>query len=169
MFRRNLRVRFAPLLALAAFAVPAQAQQAQGQLDTILHDLKREDIPKLRAVCAMGQAPKHAADARAAGVESPDASAWCVTVLTRLGREGMLSYVRDPRTDQPTPAITFDGGFVGGYLKHDALPAGAPSIATLLPVAERCLEQQEANGRLCSSVGYMLGLRAAQGEVVSLR
>lgn len=147
----------------------AQAQVAQLQLDSILHEMKPADVALRRSACAMGHAPKLAADARAAGIERPDASVWCVAILTRLGRDGALGYVRDPHNNQPTPAITFDGGFVGGYLKHEAVPAGAPSMATLLPVAERCLEQREPNNNLCSAAGYMLGLRAASGETVRLR
>lgn len=152
-----------------AMAVPVQAKQAQAQLDVILHDLKREDLPSLRANCAMGRAPEHAADTRAAGIESPDPSAWCVTVLTRMGRDGTLGYVRDPRTSQPTPAIAFDSGFVGGYLKRAPVPAGAPSMEALLPIAERCLEQREGDTDLCNAAGHMLGSRAAQGEVITLR
>lgn len=169
MGHRFAGMRVTALVALVAGAIPAQAQVAQAQLDSILHDMKPSEVALRRSACAMGHAPKLAADARAAGFERPDASVWCVAVLTRQGRDGTLGYVRDPRSSQPTPAIAFDSGFVGGYLKHEALPAGAPSMATLLPITERCLEQREADTDLCNAAGQMLGMRAAHGEVVTLR
>lgn len=64
------------------------------------------------------------------------------------------------------PALAFDSGFVKGYLAGEALPAGTPTMATLLPVADRCLAQSEPNTQLCSSVGVVLGARAAHGELV---
>jgi hypothetical protein len=152
-----------------AIATPAMAQVAQSELNTILRVMKPDEIALRRSACAIGHAPKLTADTRAAGIEWPDASEWCVTVMTRQGRDGTLGYVRDPKHDQPTPALSFDGGFVGGYLTHEAIPPTAPAMATLLPIAERCLEQREPNARLCSSAGYMLGLRAASGETITLR
>ena len=153
----------------ASAAAPATAQVAQLQLDSILHEMKADDVALRRSACALGHAPKLAADARAAGLERPDASVWCVAVLTRQGRDGSLGYVRDPSSNKPTSAIAFDSGFVGGYLKHDGLPAGAPTMATLLPIAERCLEQRETDHDLCNAAGQILGMRAAHGEVVAMR
>jgi hypothetical protein len=158
-----------PAGAMLAASATAQAQVAQAQLDSILHEMKPSEVALRRSSCAMGRAPKLAADARAAGFERPDASVWCVAILTRQGRDGALGYMRDPRSSQPTPAIAFDSGFVGGYLKHERVPVGAPSMATLLPVAQRCLEQREPDNNLCSAAGYMLGLRAVSGETISLR
>lgn len=157
------------MLAGMAGAVPAQAQLTRPFLDWILQTMKPDEVALRRSDCAMGRAPEQVARDRANVPTWPDASAWCVTVLTRQGRDGTLGYMRDPRSSQPTPAIAFDSGFVGGYLKHDALPAGAPTIATLLPVVERCLEQREPNNKLCSAAGYILGLRAVSGETISLR
>jgi len=120
-----LASRFAAIATSAAIiAAPAIAQVAQMQLDAILHEMKPNEVALRRSACAMGRAPKLAADARAAGIESPNASAWCVAVLTRSGKDGVLGYVHDPRSAQPTPAIAFDSGFVGGYLKGEALPVG---------------------------------------------
>ena len=156
-------------LCAATIAVPASAQVAQMELDAILHEMTPKEIALRRSACAMGHAPKLVADVRAAGIERPDASAWCVTILTRQGRDGTLGYVRDPNSSQPTPAIAFDSGFVGGYLKHDTLPAGAPSMAMLLPIAERCLAQRESDNGLCNAAGQIIGLRAAHGEVATRR
>jgi hypothetical protein len=152
-----------------AIPAPATAQVAQAELDAILHEMTPKEIAMRRSACAMGLAPKLAADSRAAGFERPDPSAWCITVLTRSGRDGTLGYMRDPRSNQPTPAINFDSGFVGGWLKHEALPTDAPTMAALLPTADHCLSQQESRAQICSSVGYLLGLRAARGEIITLR
>lgn len=156
-------------LVLAALAVPVQAQLSPMDLNWLLHKMKPEEVALRRSDCAMGRVPEQTTRNRVSDPSWPDASAWCVTVLTRLGRDDTLGYVRDPSSGEPTPAISFDSGFVAGYLKHEALPTNAPSMTALLPVAERCLEQREPNMRLCGSAGYMLGLRAALGEVLTPR
>lgn len=148
---------------------PAQAQVAQKYLDSVLYEFTANEIASMRSICALGQETKHIENLRAAGFQAPSAGASCVTVLTRAGRDGKLGYVSDPRTSQLTPAMAFDSGFVAGYLKREALPADAPAMAALLPIADRCLDQKEANTNLCNAVGQMLGARAARGEVVALR
>jgi hypothetical protein len=40
-------------------------------------------------------------------------------------------------------------------------------MAALLGVADRCLDQSEANLRLCTAAGQVLGARAARGETVA--
>ncbi len=160
--------RWAVILCAVTITAPAAAQVAQMELDAILHEMTPKDIALRRSACAMGGAPKLVADVREAGIERPDASAWCITVLTRAGRDGTLGYVRDPRSDKPTPAIAFDSGFVGGYLKR-ALPQGAPNMATLLPIVERCLEQREPDTDLCNAAGQIAGGRAAAGELIAVR
>lgn len=152
----------------ASIVVPAAAQVAQLELDAILHEMTPQQIALRRSMCAAGKGPKRVADTRAAGIESPDASVWCVTVLTRAGRDGALGYVRDPSSDKPTPAIAFDSGFVGGYRKG-TVPQGAPSMATLLPIIERCLEQREPDIDLCNAAGQIAGMRAAAGEIIAAR
>ena len=171
-----MRTRFQSLLcslaiglALAGIGAAAQAQVAQMELDSILNRVPANEVALLRSACAMGRAPKLAADGRAAGIESPNAGPWCVTVLTRAGRDGTLGYARDPRSSEPTPAIAFDTGFVSGYLKHEAVPTNSPAMAALLPIADRCLDQREPNNALCTAAGQMLGARAARGEVITLR
>jgi hypothetical protein len=162
-------IAMAYLVSAPAHAQAQAGEVAQMQLDSILNRLSGDDIRLRRSACATGLAPKLAADSVAAGIDSPNAGAWCVTVLTRAGRDGTLGYVRDPRSAQPTPAIAFDTGFVGGYLKREALPAGAPAMTALLPIADRCLDQKEPNMALCTAAGQMLGARAARGEVIRLR
>lgn len=148
---------------------PAHARVAQMELDAILHEFSAEQIAARRSGCAMGLAPAAIQSNRAAGLQTASVGGYCVTVLTRAGRDGTLGYVRDPRTSQITPAIAFDNGFVGAYLKRTALPAGAPTIATLLPIADRCLDQKESNTDLCGAVGQILGSRAVLGEVVVVK
>ncbi|WP_152528007.1 hypothetical protein [Sphingobium lactosutens] len=70
------------------------------------------------------------------------------------------------RNGQTTPAIAFDTGFVSGFLKRETLPDDAPVMATLMPIAERCLAQTETDHDLCNAAGHMLGVRAARGELV---
>jgi hypothetical protein len=145
---------------------PAMADVLQMKRDSVLRELTREQIAKQRLACASGSASATVATIRSVGIRTLSAGAYCVTVLTRAGRDGTLRYVQDTRTNQLTSAIAFDSGFVGGYLKREALPPDAPTMAVLLPIADRCLDQSESNTKLCSSVGYMLALRAARGEVV---
>ena len=156
------------MIALAAigFAVPAAADVLEMKRDSLLHELTREQVARQRAACALGKAPAMQATFKSVGWKTLSAGAYCVTVLTRAGRDGTLRYVRDTQASGNTPAIAFDSGFVGGYIKGEALPAGAPTMATLLPIADRCLDQKEPNMKLCSSAGYMLALRAAKGELV---
>lgn len=101
----------------------------------------------------------------AAGFKTLSTGAYCVTVLTRAGRDGALRYVTS-KSGGTTPAIAFDTGFVSAYLKREALPAGAPPMSILLPLADRCLNQNEPRPGACHATGYMLGLRAALGELV---
>ena len=124
-------------------------------------------IRELRNVCASGEFPERIAATRRVGlVASPDATETCVTVLTRLGRENALGYLKDTRGT--TSAVRFDTGFVAAYERREALPPNLPTMAALKPVAERCLAQAEPNYELGYAVGYAFGLRAAQGEVPSV-
>jgi len=153
---------------LAVAMASAAVASTQSFLDNLLSDTSADRIAVMRSSCALGRGPNLRKRLTDADVEAPPTGAWCVTVLIRTGRDGALGYVRDPSTNALTPSLAFDSGFVGAYLKRGALPAGAPSMAALLPVAERCLGQQEPNTKLCSSAGYMIGLRAARGETVDL-
>ncbi len=183
MARRSIPFhRTVVALVIASISLPAMAQQrdvraqgrdvgdAQLELNHLLQDTaSAQEIASMRASCALGNAPKLRAMIRSAGLDAASAAPWCVTVLTRAGRDRTLGYVRDPRTNDLTPAIAFDNGFVGAYLKREPLPAGAPEMAGLLAVADRCLGQQEPNTNLCTAVGQLLGARAARGEVIALR
>jgi hypothetical protein len=151
---------------LAVMAVPALAGALQVERDTILRDLSRERVASLRATCATGTAAESTARQRNAGLQTLSTGAFCVTLLTRAGRDGTLGYVRDTQTSQPSAANAFDSGFVSGYFTRETMPAGTPAMATLLPLADRCLENAEPNTTKCSSAGYVLGARAARGELV---
>ena len=132
--------------------------------------MERETVDFLRTNCAVGDAifgSNMIVDATKAAIGLNTAEL-CVTILTRSGRDGTLRYLALKGGSQPS-SLSFDTGFVGGYVKHEAIPADAPDMATLLPVAERCLQQRETKGGLCSAVGYMLGVRAAKGETIPIR
>jgi len=135
----------------------------------ILNRMEAGSVANLRSSCAAGDPVFGSAmllNATRASF-SLSVAELCVTVLTRAGRDRTLRYMT-VTSGQTTPAITFDTGFVNGYLKGEQLPAGAPTIATLLPAADRCLNHKEQSARLCSSAGYVLGARAARGELVPL-
>lgn len=151
---------------LVVMAAPAMAGVLQVERDAILRDYTRTEIVKRRSACALAQAPALLATLKNAGLQRMTVGQWCVTVLTRAGRDGALGHVRDPRATQVTAAIAFDGGFVNGYFTREAVPSGAPAIAALLPIADRCLGQKEPNVKMCSSAGFVLGARAARGELV---
>jgi hypothetical protein len=141
--------------------------ERQSLLDALLGQFETDVITRGRRLCAGGQQPEVIAHKRSLGAISlPDAADYCVTVLIRLAREGHLSAVKDVRATTPTPAISFDTGFVTGYRQGGALPAALPTMATLRPIAERCLRQAEPDADLCFSTGFAFGLRAFHGEVV---
>lgn len=146
-----------------ALAGPLQAER-----DNVLAGLTRDQVAQRRSACAMGQIPAKQAALTAAGFKALSAGAYCVSVLTRAGRDGTLGYVSDPRTDHLTPAMAFDAGFVSAFLKRAPLPASLPAMRTLLPIADRCLDQKESATRLCGLAGQVLGARAALGELIGV-
>lgn len=160
--------RLLGILAIAGSMSPASAASQQDELTRVLTTTHPDKIAGMRASCAIGSAAKNHQMLVKAGFEAAPVGAWCVTVLTRAGRDKTLGFVRDPNSNASTPALAFDNGFVGAYLKHEPLPGGAPTMAALLPIAERCVRQLEPNNQLCTAAGHMLGLRAARGEVVIL-
>ena len=151
---------------MVGITAPAVAGVLQVERDAILRDYTRTEIAQRRSACAVGQAPALLATLKNAGLKRMTVGQWCVTVLTRAGRDGTLTHVRDPRTAQVTAAMAFDGGFVNGYFTREAIPAGAPAMSAMLPIADRCLAQKEPNTKMCSSAGFVLGARAARGELV---
>jgi hypothetical protein len=161
-----MRRLIAASMCVIGVVAPALANTLEAERDNVLQELEPERVAQRRATCALGQAPAARAPLVEAGFNPLPVGAYCVTVLTRIGRDGTLGYVRDPNSPEPTSAITFDTGFVSGFLKREILPADAPSMATLLPIADRCLGQDEPNMRLCTLAGQVLGSRAASGELV---
>jgi hypothetical protein len=157
------------IAALAASAAigstPALAGKLQSDRDNVLYGMPLDTVAARRSSCATGNIPAWLARLRAAGFEKLSAGAYCVTVMTRAGREGALRTIA-LQSGQTTPAIAFDSGFVNGFAKREPVQPETPPMATLLPVADRCLEQSEPNARLCSLAGYVLGVRAASGELV---
>ncbi|MDH4745884.1 hypothetical protein OMP43_17805 [Sphingomonas sp. CBMAI 2297] len=152
----------------AGQARDVRAEQQRG-IQSILTRMAASSVADLRSNCAAGDPAFGSAmllNATRASF-SLSVAQLCVSVLTRAGRDGTLRYVSlgEGRT---TPASTFDTGFVSGYLKREQLPADAPTMAMLLPVADRCLRYAETNSRLCTTVGYVLGARAAHGETVPI-
>ena len=146
-------------------ADPAYARDGQNLfLRDVLISESRDRVERRRSTCATGGAPRLVATTREAGFSTtPDVMELCVTVLSRLGRDGALGYLQDERGT--TSAIRFDAGFVAAYQRREAMPANLPTMAALKPLAERCLAQAEPNTEHCFSAGYALGLRAAHGEL----
>jgi hypothetical protein len=62
-----------------------------------------------------------------------------------------------------TPALALDAGFTVAYQGGSKAAAGMPDIATLKPIAERCLAQSESNLALCYATGFVYGARAVSG------
>jgi len=160
--------RLAISLAVAALATAGTAAAGilQASRDSMLREWPRDAIVKARTLCASGEVAREIVDRqRNAGFETLSVAEYCVTALTRAGRDGALHRVRlaDGTTNT---AVAFDGGFVGAYLKKEPLPADLPSMAAVMPIADRCLRLQEGNARLCTLVGKVLGSRAAHGAVV---
>lgn len=158
---------------VGATSAAAQARDLRAERQRSLDELaysSAADAARDRAACATGQQPGAITRIRAAGgVSLPDAADLCVTVLSRLGRDGTLGFVRDPRNPALTPALAFDNGFVTAYRRREPIPAGLPGMAALRPIAERCLAQTEPDTDLCFSAGYGYGVRAANGERVIVR
>lgn len=151
-------------------AVPAMAQtptERAKSVSWILERMEPDTVGFLRTNCAVGDAifgSNMIVDATKAAIKLNTAEL-CVTVLTRSGRDGTLQYMALKNGGTPS-SLSFDSGFVGGY-RARALPRGAPTMATLLPIAQRCLEQREADKDLCNAAGQILGVRAALGEVIT--
>lgn len=167
MRRRVKAMALVGALALGAGSLsgPAMADVLEVSRDTVLRGMTREEIAQRRSKCVTGSMASSTKQLRAAGFRTLSTGAYCVTVLTRAGRDRTLGYIELTK-GQTTSASSFDAGFVSGYLRRGAVPADAPSMATLLPVADRCLSNMEPNVRICHSVGTVLGARAAQGELV---
>lgn len=165
--RRVKAMALVGALALGAgsLAVPAMANVLEVSRDSVLRELTRDEIAQRRSKCVTGAMASSTKQLLAAGFRTLSTGAYCVTVLTRAGRDGTLGYIA-LTNGQTTSASSFDTGFVSGYLRHETLPADAPAMAMMLPVADRCLANAEPNSRICRSVGYVLGLRAAKGELV---
>jgi hypothetical protein len=177
-----LAVRVALLIALVgilvldmlisrAHAQPATAgasgARTQSDVQFLLGMASVETATRVRENCATGQAPADIAVMRQAGVpDLPDMVDGCIAALTRLGRDGNLGFVRDASNPAVTPALAFDSGFVGAYLRTQPMPSTLPSMVAVKAIAARCLGQAEPDTRLCSSAGYVYGTRIAHGEAV---
>ena len=159
------RAAVAAIVAGFVAFVPAANASPQSDRDYVLQDLSPETIAARRSSCATGGIPAWIARLRAAGFHTLSVGAYCVTVMTRAGRDGALSTIV-LQSGETTPAISFDAGFVAGFAKHEPVQSDTPAMSALLPVADRCLAQGESNARLCSLAGYVLGVRAASGELV---
>lgn len=156
------------IIPIIGSAEVAQANPLSAEREAILGEFTPAEVAHHRALCANGQFPASAARLARAGFATLSASEHCVTVLTRAGRDDALRYVT-LKGAKTTPAVAFDTGFVDGYRSVEAVPSTAPAMAALLPVAERCFGQREPNVRLCSSAGYLMGARAARGEIITPR
>jgi len=155
---------------LASATTADLTQRRQEVIGQLLSSAPLSRVTAIRATCVTGGQPASISRDRGLGlVELPDASDYCVTAATRIGRAGQLGYLRDTRYTTVTPALALDNGFVTAFLKHETIPASLPTMAALKPVAERCLSQAERDADLCYSVGYAYGVRAADGEIVHVQ
>lgn len=168
MRRASLAAGLVAATALAYTVATAQDTRSSSrtEISWLLTSAPQDTVTRERGNCASGREPASVRQQRNAGFRGvPDAADSCAAVLTRLGRDGVLGFVTDPRTNVPTPAVAFDTGFVTAFRRAEALPAELPGLAAIKPVVERCLAQAETNTKLCFSVGYTYGLRAANGEM----
>lgn len=169
--------RYAAMLVVAATAFPA-ATMAQDRttlrqrgIQWVLTSMDADTLYQLRTNCVAGDpalGTLTVVNATAGGF-ALTAAELCVTVLTRLGRDGTLSFVRDARGGSVTPAVAFDAGFVASYRKGGAIDRRLPTIGALRPVAERCLAQKERDNDVCYAAGQAFGVRAYNGETVPIR
>ena len=154
-------------VAISGDSATGAAGDRSGDVQFLLGVASAETVARVRGGCASGQEPANRALLKQAGVtDLPDMVDSCVAALTRLGRDDALGYLRNPQSAAATPALAFDGGFVGAYRKGDAIPAALPSMAAVKPIAGRCLAQAEHDTELCASAGYVYGTRIANGESV---
>jgi hypothetical protein len=156
---------------LAAAQDTRDSRADHGDRQNIIASVLAQEAPDfvnaIRGNCAAGRETAWIAQRHAAGAWwIPDAADYCVAALTRIGRDGTLSYVHDGRSQKATPAESFDTGFVTAFRKHEAVTSELPTMLAMKPLAERCLAQAEPNTALCSAVGYAFGVRAASGETV---
>ena len=165
--RRQIALCAVVLTAVGLAAAGTAKTQPRGDVQFLLGVASPETVARVRASCAAGEATADRAVWRQAGVKSlPDMVDGCVAALTRLGRDGTLGFVRDTRSAAPKPALAFDSGFVAAYRKAEPITSALPGMASVKPIAARCLAQAEPNVNLCSSAGYVYGARLARGEPV---
>ena len=162
---------------LALFALfassPAHSQNIDGansiSLDRgLLETISSESVTRIRSSCAFGDISATYERNRRAGFEPVEPVTACLTVLTRLGREGRLNYVRDRRSDQRTPALAFDQGFVAGYKAREPMAPNAPSWAALRPLIIQCLDQVQSNTDLCYAAGQIAATRIVHRAGVTI-
>ena len=157
------------LAAAPGFAANGVRAERQGMLEYILTKAPSATVATARAHCLAGAEPASIAQARGLGFSVlPDPADYCVAVLTRSARDGQTTPLRDARAQDGTSASAIDNGFMAAYAKGEAIPPGLPMMATLRPVAARCLALRESNTDLCWSVGYAYGVRAFHGEIVAV-
>lgn len=160
----------AAVVGASILPLPATAQdgrmERQASLDAILTRLAPSNVRADRQNCASGAMPEATALARKQyGLRNlPNPIDQCVTLLTRLGRDGALELLGGA-SGQTTPALALDAGFVRGYREAGSASA-LPTMAALKPIGEQCLAQQR-DAKLCYSVGFAFGKRAAAGERIS--
>lgn len=168
--RRLLAAASGGLLTASAVAIPLHDPRVDRQdfLESLLTTDRLTDIQEDRARCAGGIMAKQIPIYRGLGrVNLPDVGDYCVTVLIRLGREGILNPISD-KTGKVTGAIAFDTGFTAAFGQAPASPS-LPTMAALKPIAERCLAQAEPNLKLCYSAGFAFGARSARGETIRIQ
>ena len=168
----QMGMRAVAFIALVA-TYPAHAQDTDQsnsiRLDRVLLEtISSESVAAIRSSCAAGSISESYERNRRAGFEPGDPVTSCLTVLTRLGLEGRLNFVRDSRSDERTPALAFDQGFVAGYKAREPMAPNAPSWAALRPIILQCLDQDQANTDLCYAAGQIAATRIVHRAGVTI-
>jgi len=140
----------------------------QASLDDMLTIAAASNIASFRTSCAAGRSVAGVARSRSMNIDTlPDAVELCITALIRTARDGNLGYLKNA-DGNVTPALALDTGFVAGYGKAGS-PSALPALDALRSKAESCLSQTMTDNDLCYSIGYVYGIRAANGETMKAR
>ena len=155
---------WSPSVLAAAHDLRGERQQ---EVNAILQSDRPASVASDRVMCATGIRGEMAgALGKAFGAaELPNRVAdLCLAALIRSARDGRFALAI--RENRAPSALAFDRSFMAAYQKREAMPSDLPSVATLKPIAERCLANNEPDTGLCSAAGYALGARVAHGEVI---
>jgi hypothetical protein len=163
--RRMHRVALAAMASVGMMCASAAAA-SDYDVATILTTTPMAKVQQGRIMCASGirgDMTNNLANAFGEGDLSPVGKE-CVAYLVRYARQGQFGAPPGLKGNRAPAALALDASFMTAYRQRPAIPQGMPSLATLLPIAERCYRGNEHDGGLCSAAGYALGARLSAGE-----